>query len=133
VRFPLGAIVATATLADVVPIVDTGIGEYPERRARVYERRDGLMFLDPTVPLGEGWRKIEDQRPYGDFTPGRYAWLLEDVKPTTERCPACWGEGHVWMPSRAFATMCPACDHTGRCDPIPAKGRQGLWNWEAGL
>lgn len=35
---------------------------------------------------------------FGDYTPGRYAWILEDVKQLPE--------------------------------PIPAKGHQGLWNWE---
>lgn len=35
---------------------------------------------------------------FGDWTPGRYAWELANVK------------------------MLP--------EPIPAKGRQGLWNWE---
>ena len=36
--------------------------------------------------------------PYGDFTPGRFAWILADVQ---------------------------------KIDPVPAKGKQGLWNWEA--
>lgn len=41
---------------------------------------------------------ITDQRPFGDFTPGRYAWLLADVEALAE--------------------------------PVPARGRQGLWEWE---
>jgi hypothetical protein len=24
---------------------------------------------------------VTDQLPFGDFTPGRYAWLLEDITP----------------------------------------------------
>ena len=34
---------------------------------------------------------------FGDYIPGRYAWILADIKPLPE--------------------------------PIPAKGRQGLWEW----
>lgn len=28
-----------------------------------------------------GQREVSDQRPFGDFTPGRYAWLLDNVRP----------------------------------------------------
>lgn len=38
---------------------------------------------------------------FGDFTPGRYAWELTDVK------------------------LLP--------QPVPAKGQQGLWNWNSGF
>lgn len=42
-----------------------------------------------------------DEYAFGDFTPGRYAWVLED--------PVLFDE------------------------PIPASGKQGLWNWEGDL
>jgi hypothetical protein len=44
----------------------------------------------------------DSERDFGDYTPGRYAWLLADVRPVDP--------------------------------PIPATGRQGLWEWvrEAG-
>ena len=85
---PLGAVVATCTLVDVVPIVAVvhGIQAWTDGR---------LVWV-------RGWleddRDLTDQRPYGDFSPGRYAWLLADIKPLDE--------------------------------PIPAKGRQGLWEWD---
>lgn len=45
---------------------------------------------------------IKEQRPdeyaFGDFTPGRYAWVMEN--------PVAFDK------------------------PIPARGKQGLWNWE---
>ena len=25
---------------------------------------------------------------------------------------------------------CPVCNGKGRCDPIPVKGRQGIWQWD---
>ena len=65
---PRGAIVAICTLRQVVEIT--------ERNA------SGLKDLELS---------------FGDFTPGRYAWFLDDVEELVE--------------------------------PIPARGRQGLWLW----
>ena len=41
------------------------------------------------------------ERMFGDYSPGRFAWMLEDIKPLAE--------------------------------PIPATGKQGLWEWNAGV
>lgn len=68
--FPMGYILATGELVDCIRITP----EY-------------VATLSP------------DELTLGDYTPGRYAWKLANVK----RLP----------------------------EPIPAKGRQGLWNWEA--
>ena len=67
--FPMGCILATAELVDCIRITP----EY-------------IATLTP------------DELALGDYTPGRYAWKLANVKKLPE--------------------------------PIPAKGRQGLWNWE---
>jgi len=97
---PLSAIVATATLADCLPMVD-----YAEESHRP-NPWNGKHRLWPNVRPGELWRTnpaggpaldVSDQLPYGDFQPGRWAWMLTDVQP---------------------------------CDPVPAKGKQGLWNWD---
>ena len=114
---PLGAIVATATLVDVLTMIPAGTSE------RNGEHRifigDGAIWR--TNPSGSGPAvDLTDQRPYGDFEPGRYAWLLDDIKSTTERCPACWGLDGV---------VCFRCMGYRGCDPIPAKGKQGLWTW----
>jgi hypothetical protein len=88
---PLGAVVATCTLTDVVPMV--GLGDYPPREG-------GWLSVGAEVLLlreGPGPPDRSDERPYGDFASGRYAWLLEDVELLPE--------------------------------PIPARGRQGLWWW----
>lgn len=70
VTFPMGCILATAELVDCIKITP----EY-------------IATLTP------------DELALGDYTLGRYAWKLENVKKLPE--------------------------------PIPAKGKQGLWNWEA--
>ena len=67
---PTGAVIATATLAKVLT----------------------------TGPALWGWLP-DDEAEYGDFSPGRFAWALEDVQVLPE--------------------------------PIPARGQQGLWHWEA--
>lgn len=132
----LGAIVATAELTGCVPI-----NRHPARpmQPNVYTIGDTLTLrrnADQVWP-----EDINDQRPFGDFTPGRWAWLLEDIKPTTERCPACWGTGNAaqvaftvgpgWN-AESGADRCLPCSGLGSREPIPAKGRQRLWDWTPG-
>lgn len=109
---PRGAVVASCTLTDCVPIVayDTACATdlvdlpYPRIETRVGPSwaPDGELWLyhptlgDPIEPENGG-RLIAGEAPFGDFSPGRWAWLLEDVQPIVP--------------------------------PIPAKGRQGLWWW----
>lgn len=78
---PIGAIVAVCELKGCIRI------------------EEGLLsYQNP----GVGWWIItEQERAFGDYTPGRYAWLLADI--------------------RALP------------DPIPAKGKLGLWNYEGEL
>ncbi|WP_339193155.1 ASCH domain-containing protein [Paenibacillus sp. FSL W8-1287] len=72
-----GAVVAIVTLKDCLQSVDTWT--------------DGYV-------LENGSYVYPPEYEFGDFTPGRYGWLLSNVR---------------WLP-----------------DPFPAKGQQGLWNWE---
>ncbi len=75
---PMGVIVCTCRLVDCLPMEATGclpgvFEDYPELDTR-------------------------QEREFGDYSPGRWAWILEDVK----RLP----------------------------EPVPAKGKQGLWYWD---
>lgn len=148
---PLGAVVASCTLADCVPIVDDGSARncvdvrpgHPE--AGVALRLDEPLETNdrgtpiPVRPQDRAERIVDvlDQLPFGDFSPGRWAWLLEDVKPTTERCPACWGKGSICaykgtecvQPGCIYTDPCGVCGGAGKCDPIPARGKQRLWEW----
>lgn len=134
IDLPLGAIVASCTLVDVVPIVGPLDEEGPIPHAVVVDS-DGLALFYESDPFAVG---LDAQLPYGDFTPGQFAWLLEDIKPTTERCPACWGEGlsgtRTFEPDglRYEPDRCLVCKGKGHTNPIPAKGKQGLWNWQPG-
>ncbi len=100
----LGAIVATCTLVDVVPIV--GWAADPQAN-HVTVCLDGALhsykFVPDVLPLT--WKKrdpfeVTDQRPYGDFTPGRFAWLLADVVPVVPPVPFKGGQGltKTWTP-----------------------------------
>ena len=56
-NYPLGAIVATCELVDVIATYPHMTVEWP------------------------------DQMPYGDFTSGRFAWVLDDIRQVTEPIP----------------------------------------------
>lgn len=147
---PLGAIVATANLVDCVPIVHV---DEPWRGAEPYDADPDIcvVYRDEAVwhKVGDTVSDMHDQFPFGEWLSGRWAWLLADAKPTTERCPSCWGDGGFQEDSMVlygihggsdWSDPCPTCNPAGRrteplgvgaygCDPIPAKGRQGPWEW----
>lgn len=96
VPLPLGAIVATARLEACLPMVSWND---PQQRNGEHRLFVGPGDLWQTRERGPA-RDISDQLPYGDFAPGRWAWMLTDVDRLDE--------------------------------PIPAKGRQRLWQWNPG-
>lgn len=74
---------------DVLCCVDDGIDEELSVWGRPWlgvQRADRIR--------GDG---ITDQLPYADFTPGRWALLLDDVRPLPEPVPA-KGRPGVWTP-----------------------------------
>jgi hypothetical protein len=86
---PRGRIVATCTLVDVCVIC-------------AIPNTEIVGYAQPIVADGATIGQItpvqEPERTFGNYTPGRWAWLLADIQ---------------------------------RVDPpVPARGRQGLWNWE---
>lgn len=137
---PLGAVVASCTLTDCVPTEALGISDLPTWRGWHYQV-GGSPYRQvngpDTNPGPRRWPDLgvvmgTDQRPFGDFSPGRWAWLLDDVKPTTAACPRCWGEGEIG-PGIEDREECPTCEGLGYCEgPVPMRGRQGLWapTWE---
>lgn len=80
---PSKAIIAVCTLADCLYIACDGLCQYdPKGKTKIGE-------IVMPLPIG-------NELAFGDYRPGRFAWILSDV--------------------RQLAT------------PIPAKGKQGLWN-----
>jgi activating signal cointegrator 1 len=112
-RLPLGAVVATCYLVDVVRITSWATLDGPPAWAahmiplpgadvpRMILVRDATGAAEAIRDDGPLPEEIDatPQLPYGDFTPGRFAWLL---------------------------------DHVQRIEPVPAKGHQGLWEWTPG-
>lgn len=118
---PTRAVVAVARLADVVPIVE----DY-EDLCHTYEGPAAVEV--GTLAVGGQWLyrypqwnipldeddiiDISDQLPYGDFTPGRWAWLLNDIRPLDPPVSEYQARPLIG-PREPIAT--------------PVRGRQGLW------
>lgn len=120
---PLGQIVATCELVDVVPML--------AMTSRQPVSGGWMRVGETTLGVNRGgsndhFEFVTNQRPYGDFRPGRFAWLLADIKPTTERCPACWGSGSYPYPLRR---VCRVCHGKLSCEPIQVTGREPWWEW----
>ncbi len=84
---PFGAVIAMCELVSVVPSTEitwrVGTGwNLHDRRIAVWGDCERTHFIG------------DDERPYGDFTPGRHAWLLADIKPI-EPVAAKGGQG-LW-------------------------------------
>jgi hypothetical protein len=110
---PLGAVVAVCDLVDVVPIL--GVNDILSKswqRHVAPTKSDGKLGLwsgpqGYNQSLGRGtWRidDIEAQRPFGDFTPGRYAWLLDNVRPI-EPVPMKGAQGLRDLPAEIAAAV----------------------------
>ena len=85
VIFPIGAIIATCELV----------------RVRLIHPDDKFPSGSDNIICTSGqssWRITEQEKAFGDYTPGRYMWFLDNV---------------VALPK-----------------PIPAAGKQGLWDWD---
>ena len=98
IDLPLGAVVAVARLVDVVPIVE----REGENESAAEPRPSEVWVSDDPLALAtwdHGWdyEEIESERPWGDFTPGRYAYLLDDVRKLDRPIPAKGKQG-LWKP-----------------------------------
>lgn len=144
---PTGRILGTVVVSRSLPVVDEngafGRGNLAEDAYVTDSSRwevftgTGWGSLRTITTRMDGTTKVSevvdifDQLPYGYWEPGGWAWELTDPQPTTERCP--WCLTHPASDSGqplAPASDCPVCDGTGHCDPIPVKGRQGIWRWD---
>lgn len=72
---------------------------------------------------------MRDQLPLGEYEPGRWGWLLSDPQPPRRRC-------HCVLPTGGDAPSydgwCSDCKDFGwTADPIPCKGRQGVFELPA--
>lgn len=100
---PLGAVVAVVDLVDVVPIIDGSLGWTEDSdtppAAVVVSWRSAAMLVD-TREIGS-FPDLTDQLPYGNFTPGRWAWILDNPRVIDPPIPA-KGKLGPWRPDPAL-------------------------------
>lgn len=111
---PVGAVVAVCELVDCVPILAgddcerADLADLPYPRIETHpasgDYPDGWLELwhatlgNPIDPEDSS-RSVPDQAPFGDFTPGRFAWLLADVVPLERPVPVRGHQGlWEWTP-----------------------------------
>lgn len=121
---PFGCIVASGVITRSLPIVDCNDMEHNGQHRLLRVRENELWITAKSGPP----RDITDQLPYGDFTPGRWAWELSDVAAATDRCPWCAGQGTLDLDAFGFE-RCAVCRGAGKCEPISATGKQRWWEW----
>ena len=91
---PRGAIVAVVTLVDVVPIAHC-LGERPVGR----HDDEGAPWM---------WELTDRERAFGDYSEGRYGWLLADLQCLAEPIPARGGLGlWDWTPPADWQRQTP--------------------------
>lgn len=78
---PLGAVVTTGRLVACVQVLKV--------------RPDGTWTIVQRDHTGPVRGVVLDQLPYGDFTPGRWAWLLDDIEQLDKPLPATGRQG-MW-------------------------------------
>lgn len=78
---PRGAILATARLVACEPTIVWSAGSTFGAPGSLFGER-GEWVPSPQIPLGS------DESAFGDFTPGRFMWILEDVVALPEPVPA---------------------------------------------
>lgn len=97
-ELPLGVVVAVADLVDVVPMIEDPLEE-PEGRF-VWVDPDFVQVHDDLEDPVPFYSELE--RELGDFAEGRWAWLLENVRPLDYPAPAKGRQG-LWTPDHDLA------------------------------
>lgn len=89
-----GAIVAVVDLVDVVPMV--AAGSVVDRCILADQGEAWGWKLVPSHVEGVPWNNWSDLRsqvPFGVYAPGRFAWLLDNVRPLATPLPFKGGQG----------------------------------------
>lgn len=100
---PLGAVVATCTLRDVVPMVSPHTLDVLDRHLAIHDDRLRLYGA------GEIETRVDDQRPYGDFAPGRFALLLDNVEKLAHPVPVRGKQGLWTVPDEIAGSLFGVC------------------------
>ena len=90
---PRGVIVATAEVLDCLPMVTPGAAtDLP-----CIEVADAHVTLHANSCDDDGFEyDLTGERALGDYTPGRYGWMLVDIQPIRRNQPAARGQLGLW-------------------------------------
>lgn len=106
-----GAIIATAELYDCVPIIDhVECGPFLDKPPHVCTAPPDALYLHHPIrgPFSEVTSEVAHhaERLVGDYTPGRWAWLLRDVVPFLSPVPFTGGQmwSRTWDPNSTTTT-----------------------------
>jgi activating signal cointegrator 1 len=96
IPMPFGAVVAVADLVDCVPIVDsTNDAHDAPKVVRVGKLDSSYAALVDCTRLGTIIQNLGPQLPFGIYTPGRWAWLLDNIRPLETPIPMPGAQG-IW-------------------------------------
>jgi hypothetical protein len=87
-RLPFGAIIAVADLVEC------------ERITPLRIQQNGWLFAD-----GQRWELTEQERAFGDYEPGRFAWLLSNIRMLSTPLPARGAQGLWTVPDELVQRM----------------------------
>lgn len=113
-RLPLGAVVAVARFVEALPMVDGTApfvkGQQPRDCAiALYRTEADIISYHPDDDEAPGWQRhfdrrgrlhpLDDQLPYGDYRPGRFGWLLDNIRRLPEPIPCTGFQGLRALPA----------------------------------
>lgn len=87
---PAGAVVATAMLEDAMHVTWVASGVDEDAYIRVYG--DSILRTDSPRLQSKIWVPLD---PYGDFSMGRWLWILRDIEKVDNPIPATGHQG-LW-------------------------------------
>jgi hypothetical protein len=127
---PRGFVLAVVDLVDVLPIRGWGVaGEESvvyhgdgrldhfvpsDRWLERHEAPDDEAAVALITDVSDQWAAValitdvSDQYPWGDWTPGRYAWRLENIRPLPEPVPVTGRQGLFALPADVAEILSPA-------------------------
>ncbi|MBF0326019.1 MAG: hypothetical protein HQL42_13240 [Alphaproteobacteria bacterium] len=106
---PHGAVLCTAILSGGYQCGEPSIAYRGLDCWTVHQCASGSHSINSNIPID----------PFGDYSPGRWAWLLRDVQQLPRPVPAKGKQGWwTWSPDEADLTPCGGCGKLMRPDDI---------------
>lgn len=102
--FPYGALVGSAVIGEPLPIRDdcSTVRHVCRIAGQLTHHEDLVCGAESDTEFD-----IHDQEPFGDWTPGRWAWPLLDPRPLAEPIPWKGKQGVFYVPDKEW---CDAAD-----------------------